>query len=60
MYGSLLDACKSVDENTNENDGAEGKELPEEATLLDVDLTDAKPIRVVLIGVGNPLHTLLD
>ena len=60
VYGSLLDACKSVDENTNENDGAEEKELSEEATLFDVNLTDAKPIRVVLIGVGNPLHTLLD
>jgi aminopeptidase-like protein/methionyl-tRNA formyltransferase len=59
VYGSLLGACKSACKDTNENETGE-KKMAEEAAIFDVDLADAKPIRVVLIGVGNPLHTLLD
>jgi aminopeptidase-like protein/methionyl-tRNA formyltransferase/aminoglycoside N3'-acetyltransferase/acyl carrier protein len=67
IYGSLIDVCKRADDSNNKdinNDEEKTTEMlekeAEEEALLEADVSNADPLRLVLIGVGNPLHTLLD
>ncbi len=63
VYGSLIEACKlatsSKQAESRESSEGNNEELEEE-TLLNFDVSTATPIRVVLIGVGKALHTLVD